>query len=307
MSVLVLMSGSESRLDRIQNDFSAQGFNEPIWTLNDAFNPAAVELILAWKPEALDWSTFNKPLVQSFGAGVDHLLSAGLPTDWPVARFMSQSLKDRMARYVCAQLNNWQLDMPRLVRAQQAHDWAWHDGVYGERVLILGMGELGQVVASALLAQGYQVEGWSRSGRSVDGVRALTGEAGLNEGLARCDYLINLLPLTQATRHFLNAERLQRCATQPVVINVGRGGSLVDADLLAAIDAGQIGGAILDVFNTEPLPAGHPFWSHPQVRVTPHIASTSEPSEVIALAIENLNRHRAGKAPLFPVDLSREY
>lgn len=307
MSVLVLMSGSESRLDAIAQDFADQGFNEPVWTAADNYDPAAVEMIVAWKPDLLDWSTFNKPLVQSFGAGVDHLLSAGLPTDWPVTRFMSQSLKDRMARYVGAQLNNWQLDMPRLLRAEDARQWAWHNGSYGERVLVLGMGELGQTVARALLAQGYAVDGWSRSGRTIEGAQALTGEAGLSEGLARCDYLINLLPLTEATRGFLNADLFRRCQQKPVVMNVGRGGSLVDADLLTAIDNGQLGGAVLDVFNTEPLPADHDFWSHPLVRVTPHIASTSEPSEVIALAIENLKRHRAGETPLFPVDLSREY
>lgn len=307
MSVLVLMSGSESRLDRIADDFAAQGFTEPVWVPGDPYDAKAVELMLAWKPDSLDWSAFQQPLVQSFGAGVDHLLSAGLPTDWPVARFMSQSLKDRMARYVCAQLNNWQLDMPRLVRAQAAQEWAWHDGVYGERVLILGMGELGQVVAKALLAQGYQVDGWSRSGRTIDGVQALTGETGLNEGLARCDYLVNLLPLTEATRGFLNSQLFKRCHKKPVLVNVGRGGSQIDDDIVTALDNGQLSGAILDVFNTEPLPADHAFWSHAQVRITPHLASTSEPSEVIDLAIENLQRRRAGEAPLFPVDLSREY
>lgn len=307
MSVLVLMSGSESRVDAIQQDFAAQSFTEPVWTSVDDIDPMAVEMILAWKPDALDWSAFDAPLIQSWGAGVDHLLSAGLPSDWPVARFMSQSLKDRMARYVCAQLNNWQLDMPRLLRAEDARQWAWHEGRYGERVLILGMGELGQTVARALLAQGYAVDGWSRSGRSIEGIQALTGDAGLSDGLARCDYLINLLPLTEATRGFLDAELFQRCQRQPVVMNVGRGGSLIDQELLAAIDNAQISGAVLDVFNTEPLSADHPFWTHSLVRVTPHIASTSEPSEVIALAIENLKRHRAGEAPLFPVDLSREY
>lgn len=307
MSVLVLMSGTESRLNAIVQDFADQGFNEPIWTAADDYHPAAVEMMVAWQPESLDWTAFNQPLVQSFGAGVDHLLSAGLPSNWPVARFMSQSLKDRMARYVCAQLNNWQLDMPLLLGAENRHQWAWHNGSYGESVLVLGMGELGQAVAQALLAQGYAVDGWSRSGRTIEGVQALTGDKGLSAGLARCDYLINLLPLTDATLGLLNADLFQSCQRKPVVVNVGRGSSLVDKDLLTAIDNGQLSGAILDVFNTEPLPAGHAFWSHPLVRVTPHIASTSEPSEVIALAIENLKRHRAGETPLFPVDLSREY
>lgn len=307
MAVLVLMAGSESRLDRIKGDFAAQDFNEPVWTPADDYDPAAVELVLAWKPGRRDWSAFGAPLIQSWGAGVDHLLDADIPPGWPVARFMSQSLKDRMVRYVCAQLSNWQLDLPRLVRAEESGDWAWHEGRWGERVLILGMGELGRSVAAGLLPQGYAVDGWSRSGTEMAGVRSLTGEDGLEDGLAQCDYLINLLPLTGATRHLLNADLWARCRRRPVVMNVGRGASLAEADLLPAIEAGQLGGAILDVFETEPLPAEHPFWAHPRVRVTPHIASISDPADVVALAIDNLARVRAGQAPRYPVDLSREY
>lgn len=308
MSVLVMMSGSESRLDAIKADFADQGFHEPVWVPDDTFDPAAVEMILAWKPGRQDWSRYpNVKLVQSWGAGVDHLLDAGLPDAWPVARFMGRSLKDRMVRYVCAQLSNWQLDMPYLLRAEQEGRWAWHEGRWGERVLILGMGELGQSVAHGLVAQGYRVDGWSRSPKQIDGVRSLTGDDGLAQGLAECDYLVNLLPLTGATRGFLNRERFGQCRRQPVLMNVGRGASLVEADLIPALDAGQLGGAILDVFETEPLPGTHDFWSRPDIWVTPHIASISDPRDVVALALHNLDRVRTGQSPLYPVDLSREY
>lgn len=308
MSVLVMMSGSESRLDAIQQDFSAQGFDEPIWVPGDDFDPEAVEMILAWKPGAQDWRPYkNLKLVQSWGAGVDHLLEANLPAEWTVARFMSQSLKDRMVRYVCSQLSNWQLDMPRLFQAQQSADWAWHDGRWGKKVLILGLGELGQSVAQGLLSQGYEVSGWSRSAKQIEGVESLHGEAGLEQGLAQCDYLINLLPLTSATRNLLDEQLWAKCERQPVVMNVGRGASLAEDDLIPALKSGQISGAILDVFSTEPLPAEHPFWGHEGIWVTPHIASISAPEDVIALACENLELVRAGKAPRFPVDLSQEY
>ncbi|MHA7880573.1 MAG: 2-hydroxyacid dehydrogenase [Saccharospirillum sp.] len=308
MSVLVMMSGSESRLDAIQQDFSAQGFDEPIWVPGDDFEPEAVEMILAWKPGAEDWSVFkNLKLVQSWGAGVDHLLSANLPVNWTVARFMSQSLKDRMVRYVCAQLSNWQLDMPRLFDAAETGDWAWHDGRWGRRVLILGLGELGQSVARGLLTQGYEVSGWSRSAKRLEGVESLHGEAGLEQGLAGCDYLINLLPLTSATRHLLSRTLWAKCKRKPVVMNVGRGASLAEDDLLPALDAGDLSGAILDVFTQEPLPKSHPFWQDKRIWVTPHIASISAPEDVIALACENLKRVRAGQSPRYPVDLSQEY
>ena len=308
MSVLVMMSGSESRLDAIQQDFAAQGFDEPIWVPGDDFDPAAVEMVLAWKPGAQDWQSYTSvKLVQSWGAGVDHLLDAQLPAHWAVARFMSQSLKDRMVRYVCSQISNWQLDMPRLFQAQQEADWAWHDGRWGQKVLILGLGELGQAVARGLLVQGYEVSGWSRSPKQIAGVESLHGEDGLAQGLAECDYLINLLPLTSATRNLLNQRLWAKCQRQPVVMNVGRGASMADDELIPALESGQISGAILDVFGTEPLPAEHPFWRHERIWVTPHIASISAPEDVVALACENLELVRSGKEPRYPVDLSQEY
>ncbi|GGX55718.1 2-hydroxyacid dehydrogenase [Saccharospirillum salsuginis] len=308
MSILVMMSGSENQLDKIKHDFADQGFDEPIYIPGDDFSPADIEMILAWKPGQQDWSAYpNVKLVQSWGAGVDHLLDAHLPDEWTVARYMSQSLKDRMARFVTAMLSNWQLDMPTLFDAQSRGEWAWHEGRWGERVLILGMGELGRSVAESLVPQGYKVDGWSRSGKELEGVRSLTGEAGLAQGLEECDYLINLLPLTSATRGLMNRDFWARCGRQPVVMNVGRGASLVEDDLIPALVGGQIRGAILDVFETEPLPHGHPFWTHPDIWVTPHIASISEPKDVVALAIENLKRVRGAQAPRFEVDLSQEY
>lgn len=308
MSILVTMSGSENRLDAIKQDFADQGFHEPVWISADDFNPEDVELIVAWKPGRQNWSAYPRVrLVQSWGAGVDHLLDAGLPQSWPVARYMSKSLKDRMVRYVCSQLSNWQLDVPHLLEAERERRWGWHEGRWGNRALILGMGELGQSVAQGLVAQGYSVDGWSRSAKQIPGVRSLTGDDDLLKGLSNCDYLINLLPLTKATRGILGQELWSQCERKPVIMNVGRGASLKEVDLIPALDGGKLGGAILDVFETEPLPEDHEFWARPDIWVTPHIASISEPRDVVALALENLQRVRKGHAPLFPVDLTREY
>ncbi|WP_051207775.1 NAD(P)-dependent oxidoreductase [Saccharospirillum impatiens] len=308
MAILVDMTGSESRLDAIKTDFKRLGVNDPVWVVGDDFDPATIRLVLAWKPQTRDWAAFpNVHLVQSWGAGVDHLLDAGFPADWTVARFMGQSLKDRMVRYVCAQLSNWQLDMPRLYAAQSEQRWDWHDGRWGDNVLVLGLGELGQSVAEALVQQGYQVSGWSQSPKTIESVVSLTGKQGLRAGLAKADYLINLLPLTSETRGLLDSQLWARCERKPVIMNVGRGASLAEDDLIPALDVGLIGGAILDVFDPEPLADDSPLWRHPDIWITPHIASISDPSDVIRLAIENQQRVEAGQQPRYPVDLSREY
>jgi len=308
MAILVDMSGSESRLDEIKTGFKRLGVTDPVWLPGDDYDPACIDMILAWKPQSRDWSAYSGVrLVQSWGAGIDHLLDAGFPADWTVARFMGQSLKDRMVRYVCAQLSNWQLDMPRLVRAQAGRRWDWHDGRWGEQVLVLSLGELGQAVAEALVGQGYRVSGWSQSPKSLESVESLTGKQGLNAGLAKADYLINLLPLTSATRGLLSGQLWARCQRKPVVMNVGRGASLEEDDLIPALEIGLISGAILDVFDPEPLASDSPLWTHPNIWITPHIASISDPSDVIRLAIDNLQRVNAGQAPHYQVALSREY
>jgi glyoxylate/hydroxypyruvate reductase A len=308
MAILVDMTGSESRMDAIKTDFKRLGATDPVWITGDDYDPASITMILAWKPQSRDWSAYTHvQLVQSWGAGVDHLLEANFPADWTVARFMGQSLKDRMVRYVCAQLSNWQLDMPRLYNAQKEQSWDWHDGRWGENVLVLGLGELGKSVAEALVQQGYQVSGWSQSPKSIESVESLTGKQGLHAGLARADYLINLLPLTSETRGLLDSKLWARCERKPIVMNVGRGASLAEDDLIPALEVGLLGGAILDVFDPEPLAEESPLWRHPDIWITPHIASISDPSDVIRLAIENQQRVNAGKHPHYQVDLSREY
>jgi len=166
-------------------------------------------------------------------------------------------------------------DMPRQLRAQAERDWhAIVVPVAPNRVVgVMGLGNLGSAAASALAGLGFAVRGWSKSARVIDGVQCFAGQETLDAFLDGCEILVNLLPLTGQTRGILNAALFGRLPKGACVINCARGQHLVDDDLLAALDNGQIKQATLDVFHVEPLPRDHPFWGHPSVTVTPHVAS----------------------------------
>lgn len=173
---------------------------------------------------------------------------------------------------------------------------------------MLGQGEMGRGAALAIARQGYRVSGWSRSPRVAEGgVRPLCGDAALAEALARCNVLINLLPLTAQTRGLLDARLFAALPTGAAVVNLARGAHLVEADLLAALDAGHLGHAVLDVFGVEPLPAGHPFWSHEKVTLLPHAAALTDPRTAAAVAAINLRALRVGGPIAHRVDRARGY
>jgi glyoxylate/hydroxypyruvate reductase A len=153
---------------------------------------------------------------------------------------------------------------------------------------------LGIASARTLRSMDYRVMGWSRSPKSVEGVECFSGPEGLKVMLARSDLLVCLLPLTPETRGILNADLFAALPRGAIVINGARGGHLVEADLIPAIDSGQLGGASLDVFAEEPLPPDHPFWRHPKIHVTPHIAGVTHPSRAAETVVEAIRLHEAG-------------
>ena len=172
---------------------------------------------------------------------------------------------------------------------------------------MLGTGALGGAVARQLAAVGFDVAGWSASGRPVEGVRVLGGAATLPEALARAEILVTLLPATPGTEGLLDAPALARMPKGAAVVNPGRGSLIDEAALIAALDSGHLGHAVLDVFRAEPLPPQHPFWRHPRVTVTPHIAADTRPGSAAKVVAANLRRLAAGEAPLYLVDRSRGY
>jgi len=172
---------------------------------------------------------------------------------------------------------------------------------------IMGLGHLGSDAARKLHALGFPVSGWSRTPKSIDGVTGFAGEGDLDTFLSGADILICLLPLTSATQGILNCRTLSKLPAGAYLINAARGEHLMEGDLIAALESGHLSGACLDVFREEPLPESHPFWSHPQVTVTPHVASLTYPRDVAPQIVANYHRVRAGQLPWNIVDLKRGY
>jgi len=274
-------------------------------------DPERVEVALVARPPAGALGRFRAlKLIQSLWMGVDGLLAdATLPRGVPLARLVDPGMLAAMCETVLARVLDWHRDLYRY-RAQQA-EGLWRklpqymasDCTVG----ILGLGELGQQVAARLLQFGFRVAGWSRRPRQMEGVDCFSGPDGLDALLARSGALVCLLPLTGETRGILNRRTLALLPRGACLINVARGAHVVDADLLAALDAGQLEHAFLDVFNAEPLPAGHPYWTHPRVSVTPHVAALTEPRTALARVVENLERVRSGEPPLGLVDRAAGY
>tara|TARA_A100000164_G_C21692117_1_gene669454 strand:- start:213 stop:812 length:600 start_codon:yes stop_codon:yes gene_type:complete len=175
------------------------------------------------------------------------------------------------------------------------------------RVGIMGLGELGRDIADKLLSLEFNIAAWSRSFKNVTGVTSFHGESELDEFLGRTEILICLLPLTPITQGIINADNLRKLPKGAVIINCARGGHVVDNDLLMALNAGHIGGACLDVFNEEPLPTEHPYWTHPLVRITPHTASLTAPHSAAKYVAENIRRVEQGEPPLNIVDMEAGY
>ena len=280
-------------------------------TLSDrAPDPAAVDYIVYAPASPLrDFTPFTgAKAILSLWAGVEKIVPNDTLTQ-PLARMVNDELTEGMVEYVVGHVLRHHLGMDAHILGQ---DGVWRNDVLPplarERtVAVLGLGELGAASARALAALKFRVLGWSRSQKRIDGVECHSGAAGLDAVLARADIAVLLMPLTAETTNVLDARRLALMPRGAVIINPGRGPLIDDAALLAALDAGQIGHATLDVFRVEPLPAGHPYWAHSRVTVTPHIAADTRVPSACAKLVENIRRGEAGLPFLNLVDLSRGY
>jgi glyoxylate/hydroxypyruvate reductase A len=273
-------------------------------------NPAEIDLALVWQPPPGELVRYrNLRAILSLGAGVDGLLAQpGLP-DVPIARMVDPSLTRTMAEYVLLAALRHHRQLDHFEREQRALRWsyAFPPQAADRRVGIMGLGVLGGAAAESLVHHGFPVAAWSRTGKELAGVESFGGEQSLGAFLARTDILVCLLPLTRDTAGILNAATFAGLPSGAYLINVARGAHLVEADLIAALDSGQLAGATLDVFREEPLPANHPLWRHPKVLITPHIASYSLPATGAEGVVENIRRARAGQRLLHQVDRNRGY
>jgi glyoxylate/hydroxypyruvate reductase A len=273
-------------------------------------DPAAVRFLAAWEPPADPLALFPKlELLFSTGAGVDQFDFSALPPQLPVVRMVEPGLVEGMVEYVTLSVLALHRDLPAY-REQQAKE-RWRAirvrPAASRRVGVMGLGVLGQAVLERLAGFGFALSGWSRSPREIAGVTCHAGLGSLPEFLGGCDILVCLLPLTAETRGILDRRLFAALPRGAGLVNVGRGPHLVAADLLAALDGGQLSAALLDVTEPEPLPPGHPFWRHPRIWLTPHIASMTQPETAVEAVIANLRRHARGEPLLGRVDRGRGY
>lgn len=279
-----------------------------IWP--DIGPPGEVRFLAAWEPpQDLERLFPNLELLFSVGAGVDQFDFSALPPGLPVLRMIEPGILAGMVEYVSFAVLALYRDMPGYQRQQRRAEWRPMPVVAAprRRVGVLGLGTLGQAVLAQLRGFGFDCAGWSRSRHAMENVQCFAGESELTAFLARTDILVCLLPLTAATRGMLNSALFDALPFGAGLVQVGRGPQLVAQDLLAALARGQIGDAVLDVCEPEPLPPAHPFWQHPRIWLTPHIASMTQPETAVEVVLENLRRYQAGEPLLGLVDRERGY
>jgi glyoxylate/hydroxypyruvate reductase len=277
----------------------------------DASGASDADYAVGWTPP--EGFFREHPRLRAFfsaAAGVDHLLRhPQLPPDLPIIRLEDAGMARQMIDY-CRHEVLHVAGRHGEYRALQAQG-RWHelDAIAPSELPIgvVGLGVLGAQVAQALAADGWTVNGHARSARRIDGVRVFHGPAGWDGFLAATRLLILLAPLTAETADLVDARALARLQPGGWLVNVARGGLVVDADLVAALDRGHLAGATLDVFREEPLPAGHPFWTHPRIRVTPHVAAVTRVAESAAQVAGKLLLMERGERPGGWVERDRGY
>jgi glyoxylate/hydroxypyruvate reductase A len=279
-----------------------------IWP--DIGDPGEVRYLAAWQPpEDLATRFPNLEVLFATGAGTDHFDFSVIPETLPVVRMVESGIIQGMVEYVTLAVLSIHRDWRTYLEQQREGKWQVHrvHPAASRRVGVLGLGMLGRAVLDSLRGLGFACAGWSRSPQQIDGVDCYAGADGLQQFLARTDILICLLPLTDSTRGILSRPLFDQLPQGAAVINVGRGGHLNQEDLLQALEEGKVGKAIIDVCEPEPLPPGHPFWSHPNVQLTPHIASMTQPETAVDAVLENIRRHQQGLPMVGLVDRARGY
>lgn len=287
--------------------FAAQGLT---LLANDADGVDGARYALAFRPvPGVLGAMPHLRALFSFGAGVDAFFDDPDLPEVPLIKSVTPTHTMRMTEYVVAHILAQHREFPRYAKAQAEKAWKPKQHVPASRrtVGFLGFGRLAQHSAAALKHIGFNVIGWRASDKPVEGYDVYSGANGLDEFLGRCDFLVCLLPLTPETEGIMNTALFDKLPDSAVLVHVGRGPQLVEADLIAALDAGTLAHAVLDVFAQEPLPEDSPIWAHPKITMTPHIASAPdavEQAEQIAAAI---NVIEAGGTPDHIVDKSRGY
>lgn len=299
MSKIIVATATPAATQRWQEVMQAAlpQFEVLAWEPDSA--PAGARYAVVWSPpDAVFQQETKLKAVFNLGAGVDAILSLPSLPEIPVYRLEDAGMAPQMAEYVIHSLACLSRGFDTYSERQREASWSplaatrYEDWPVG----IMGLGKLGSYVAKAVAALGYPVAGWARSPREEAGIKVFHGSEQFAAFLGRTRVLVNLLPLTPETKGVINHELLAGLVPNAVVINIARGAHVVDDDLLAALDSGKVQSAILDVFNQEPLPSSHRYWSHPKVRITPHVAAVTLEAEAAQQISERIQRLERGES-----------
>jgi len=310
MSVLFHCSGDTD--DRIFTALKAKLPAHPIAKWPNCEDKTNIKTAVVWQPppdffDELD----NLEHILSVSAGVDHLLNhPGLPADVDIVRLTDAGMAEPMAQFVLYGALHAQRQMSALAQAQRNKQWRHDLGplpIAQFHVGILGAGELSVVAANRLLVNGFKVSCWSRSTKQLNNIPHFAGRQALDELLPDINALVCLLPLTDETRGILDASLLSKLPDNAFLINPGRGDHLDEQALLNELNSGRLSGALLDVFSTEPLPESHPFWTQPDIIITPHVAAPTDVSGAIEQIAESLKMLEVGEKPRGLVDRNLGY
>lgn len=308
---MTLLYTSDPTRGRIWRDiFATEAEDVGFFDQAEAYDRDAIQYLAAWTPSAeLIASLPHLKVLFSIGAGIDQFDMSALPPHVRVVRMIEPGIAAGMVEYATMATLALHRNLIDYREAQKDARWApvKLTPANERRVGVMGLGNLGRAVLKALAPFGFPLSGWSRSAHAMDGVTCHAGEAALPDFLAGCDIVICLLPLTDETRGILCRKTLSYLPRGAGLINVGRGGHLVEHDLLSLLSEQHLSGAMLDVTDPEPLPADHPFWSHPRIIITPHIASMTRADSAARALIANIRRHEAGEAMDGEVARNRGY
>ena len=276
----------------------------------DIGDPKDIRYLAAWQaPDDLETLLPNLQVLFALSAGVDQLDLDRLPTTLPVVRLLDPGITRGMCEYASFAVLSLHRDMLRYRQQQMARCWQAHllQPAANRRVGVMGLGTQAQQILATLQPFGFALLGWARSEHRIAGVDCFAGDEQLPAFLGQCDIVLCVLPLTEQTKGILNRQLFQHLPKGAALVNMGRGGHLIEEDLLEALASGQLSAAVLDVLEQEPAAPDHPFWHHPQILLTPHIAAMTQPESAFSVLLENIRRHQRGESMLGQVDRKRSY
>jgi len=306
----ILYNSDPERGRQWRQRFAEEEPNVPFYIWPDVGDPGAVEYLVAWNPPEAFFENFpNLRVVFSVGAGVDQFDLNHFPSSVTLVRMLDPGITQGIVEYVTLGVLALHRNLPEYLAAQRVARWEPIPSLPAQRrrVGIMGLGNLGRAVIEQLQNFGFPLSGWSRSRHVIPGVRCFAGREELPDFLGQTNILVCLLPLTDTTRGILCSETFDLLPQGARLLNAGRGGHLCEKDLLQALDSGRISAALLDVLDKEPPARDHPFWQHPRILMTPHIAATTQADSGCQVLLDNIRRHRAGLVMSGEVDRNSGY